>query len=99
MPWLMALRVVSLPATTSSRMKEPNSSVESRWPSTSAHEFTGDVVPWNGTIAYANMTSAGYLAFNWAKGAALDIDLPAFEGATGTVHITGTVACTSLYNR
>jgi hypothetical protein len=68
-------------------------------PGTVTHtEVWNGSAPWNGTIAYANMTSAGYRAFNWAKGATLDIDLPAFEGATGTVHITGTVVCTSLYN-
>ena len=36
MPWLIALRVVSLPATTSRMKNDPNSSVVSRWPSTSA---------------------------------------------------------------
>jgi hypothetical protein len=53
--------------------------------------------PANGTIAYANMTSSGYPAFDWAKGATLDIDLPGFDGMTGTVHISGTVVCGPSY--
>ena len=36
MPWLMALRVVSLPAATSRMKNEPNSCSLRRWPSTSA---------------------------------------------------------------
>ena len=39
MPWLMALRVVSLPATTRSTKKEPNSSGVRLCPSTSAWEM------------------------------------------------------------
>ena len=36
MPWLIALRVVSLPATESRIVKKPNSSEVSSWPSMSA---------------------------------------------------------------
>ena len=36
MPWVIELRVVSLPATASRMTKKPNSSSESLWPSTSA---------------------------------------------------------------
>ena len=36
MPWVIELRVVSLPATASRITKKPNSSSESLWPSTSA---------------------------------------------------------------
>lgn len=41
MPWLMALRVVSLPATASSRTKKPNSSEERLpWPSAATSWLT-----------------------------------------------------------
>ncbi len=44
-PWLIALRVVSLPATTSRMKNEPNSCAVSCSPSTSAcHHHRGDVV-------------------------------------------------------
>ena len=52
--------------------------------------------PATGTIAYANMTSSGYTAFDWAKGATLNIDLGPFQ-APGSTHITGQVVCGPLY--
>ena len=49
MPWVMELRVVSLPATASRMTKKPNSSSESLWPSTSA------------SISLVTMSSPGIL--------------------------------------
>ena len=49
MPWVIELRVVSLPATASMTTKKPNSSSESFWPSTSA------------SISVVTMSSAGFL--------------------------------------
>ena len=49
MPWVMALRVVSLPATASIITKYPNSSSPSAWPSISA------------LISLVTMSSAGHL--------------------------------------
>ena len=49
MPWVMELRVVSLPATASRMTKKPNSSSESLWPSTSA------------SISLVTMSGPGFL--------------------------------------
>jgi hypothetical protein len=42
------------------------------------------------------MTSSGYPAFDWAKGANLNIDLGPFQ-APWSIHIAGKVVCGPLY--
>ena len=54
---------------------------------------------WEGTYAgdqpfLAYTKGAGVSGLDWAKGAILNINLPAFgSGAIGSVHVTGTIVC------